>query len=68
MAGAMIPVLPPCCRETLERDGASCVFGCGSAILEDGMCRNCRDHSANAFECDCGLRWERWGEEWERVK
>ncbi len=59
--------LPECCGQTLERDGASCVFGCGSVIDDDTkMCPRCRDHSANSFECEtCGRVWEKWGDEWE---
>ena len=53
--------LPACCQGTLERDGASCTFGCGRHIGDDGMCPSCRDHSANTFECEtCGKRWENW--------
>lgn len=56
-----------CCQRTFDRDGASCVFGCGSVIDDDTrMCPTCRDHSAPMFECDtCARHWEQWGEEWE---
>lgn len=59
--------LPACCAETLEREGASCVFGCNAVVDDDTkMCPTCRDHSANSFECEtCGRRWEHWGDEWE---
>lgn len=61
-------MMPTCCQETLDRDGASCTFGCGSIIGDDGMCYRCRDHSGNAFDCEiCGRRWEDWGEGWEQT-
>jgi len=60
--------LPQCCADTLDRDGASCVFGCGTPIGDDGMCPRCRDHSGNMFECEtCGSHWENWGDGWEQM-
>ena len=57
-----------CCADSLERNGASCVFGCNHVIGDSGICPNCRDHSANSFECDtCGKHWEKWDAEWENV-
>ena len=55
--------------EYLDENGA-CVFGCGAKIDNDmKMCGTCRDHSANAVECEtCGAQYEQWGNDnaWER--
>lgn len=58
----------PCCAAAIEADEGTCVFGCGSRVDTDtGVCLICRDHSANAIECECGARWERWGAEYEQT-
>jgi hypothetical protein len=48
-------------------EGAGCVFGCPRPVDSDtGVCPSCREHSANAVECeDCGTRYEDWSGQWE---
>lgn len=62
--------MPECCADQVERGDYACTFGCGSVVDDDTkMCLQCRDHSANEFECDqCGIQWAKWGDVWERVK
>lgn len=69
------------CSTCQHRDGSldtavmdaegSCTFGCGSIIQHDegGICPDCKDHSANRFECpECHNVYEDWNDKWALVE
>ena len=49
-------------QELIAEQSYGCVFGCGHTVDRDtGMCPHCKDHSANAAECEvCGRQYEAW--------
>jgi hypothetical protein len=67
----------PTCREpdgslNVEylSENASCLFGCGRQVDKDtGICSHCKEHSANAVECEsCGVEYHKWtGGDWQKV-